>query len=318
MIHQLIIGTFTVLLFATCSPTKKIQTASNPVTVQDTIKKDIPYQFPYTINAPQQSMKLANILKEISGLSMSEDDNILYAIQDENGIVFQLDKSTGKIIKQKRFHDDGDYEGIEMVGDKIYIVKSSGNIYEVNDLWTEKPERKKFKFFLTKENNIEGLTYNAVSNKLILSAKGFSPAKEENKNNRVIYSFDLATNTLEEDPIFVYEKKDMEEFVKTKVPKENRHLFAIANPGKGEFKLGPSGIAIHPITKNYYTVSSRGKVLIVCHPDGSLLHFEKLNKKIHIQPEGITFDKAGNLYISNEGDKEHPAKLYRFDFNSKK
>jgi DNA-binding beta-propeller fold protein YncE len=31
---------------------------------------------------------------------------------------------------------------------------------------------------------------------------------------------------------------------------------------------------------------------------------EKLNKKIHSQPEGIVFGKDGTLYISNEGKKE--------------
>ena len=37
---------------------------------------------------------------------------------------------------------------------------------------------------------------------------------------------------------------------------------------------------------------------------GGLGEMEKLNKKIHSQPEGIVFGKDGTLYISNEGKKE--------------
>ncbi len=36
-----------------------------------------------------------------------------------------------------------------------------------------------------------------------------------------------------------------------------------------------------------------------------------LDKNVHAQPEGITFDMSGNLYISNEGKKGR-AMLYKY------
>ena len=40
-----------------------------------------------------------------------------------------------------------------------------------------------------------------------------------------------------------------------------------------------------------------------------------LDKKLHAQPEGITFDEEGNLYISNEG-KNGIAMLYKYSRSS--
>jgi DNA-binding beta-propeller fold protein YncE len=43
---------------------------------------------------------------------------------------------------------------------------------------------------------------------------------------------------------------------------------------------------------------------MILNSTGEIIGLEKLNKKIHSQPEGIVFGKDGTLYISNEGKKE--------------
>jgi len=80
-----------------------------------------------------------------------------------------------------------------------------------------------------------------------------------------------------------------------------------------EFIFGPSGIAVHPVTGEIYIVSAVGNVLIVLNRKNEIMHLQKLRKKVHQQPEGITFDQKGNLYISNEG-KEGKGKILMFSY----
>ena len=71
---------------------------------------------------------------------------------------------------------------------------------------------------------------------------------------------------------------------------------------KKDMVFSPSGIAIQPQTKNIYILSSVGKILLVLDKLGKkILTIQALEKKITKQPEGITFDKKGTLYISSEG-----------------
>lgn len=72
-------------------------------------------------------------------------------------------------------------------------------------------------------------------------------------------------------------------------------------PDAKEFIFGPSGIAIQPQSGDIYIISSLGKTLFVLGKEGKLKHIEKLEKEILPQPEGITFDADGTLYIASEG-----------------
>ncbi|MFT5763543.1 MAG: hypothetical protein ACI8X3_000963, partial [Saprospiraceae bacterium] len=110
------------------------------------------YTFAYHLNEPDETFKLASILDEISGLGISDSGAFLYTVQDENGIIFKLSKKTGEILEQIKFHKDGDYEGIEVVGGKIYVVKSTGTIYEVSNLGQSTQQMKKTNSFLSAQN----------------------------------------------------------------------------------------------------------------------------------------------------------------------
>ena len=66
---------------------------------------------------------------EISGLSLN-DDGHPYSLNDEQGIIYVLDKNSGVIIKEVTYAGVGDYEGIKVVRDKVYAINSSGVIYQ--------------------------------------------------------------------------------------------------------------------------------------------------------------------------------------------
>ena len=63
----------------------------------------------------------------------------------------------------------------------------------------------------------------------------------------------------------------------------------------------PSGIAIHPDTKDVFLISSVGKLLVVLNKNGKIIDMAPLKRSLFRQPEGITFDKEGNMFISSEG-----------------
>ena len=82
----------------------------------------------------------------------------------------------------------------------------------------------------------------------------------------------------------------------------------------GKFKFSPSAIAIHPFTGDIYITSSVGKLMVVLNAEGQLLYIEKLKKSIHPQPEGLCFDRQGNMYIANEG-KDEAAFIYKYNYH---
>ena len=79
--------------------------------------------------------------------------------------------------------------------------------------------------------------------------------------------------------------------------------------------FAPSGIAIHPITKEVFLLSSPGKLLVVLDENGKIKDAQKLSPKYMKQPEGICFDRDGTLYITSEGDGGK-ARLLKYEYYS--
>jgi uncharacterized protein YjiK len=62
----------------------------------------------------------------------------------------------------------------------------------------------------------------------------------------------------------------------------------------------------------YYLLSSKSKAIIVLDLNGNFLEGARLSPSMHPQPEGITIDENGTLFISNEGGNG-VAKIYVFN-----
>ncbi len=273
------------------------------------IKKDTT-DFPYHVNEPTQTMMLGTELKEISGLSLSANGEQLITVNDEKGILFFLNKSTGNIEQQVVFHDDGDYESLEVVDNTIYICKSKGVIYAIKDIKDPTKNQERYDTGLGKDADIEGMAYDKTQNQLLLTCKGIT----SDPLQRAIYGFDLTTKKCSPQPLFNISLTQVQDFLKkTNADQNTFDKYFETTPS--EFHFGPSGIAVHPFTQEWYMVSSVGKVLMVVSRKGEILNIIKLDKKIHAQPEGITFDKNGTLYISNEGKNEKIPMIHRFEYN---
>jgi hypothetical protein len=149
---------------------------------------------------------------------------------------------------------------------------------------------------------------------LLLACKANAGEDDELELTKAIYAFDLQRFELLPVPRYCIKLEQVNDYLNTdplirKLEKLNE-FFA---PGESEFGFSPSALAIHPKNRDIYILSSVGKILMIISQEGHVKHIEKLKKSIHEQPEGICFDAAGNLYISNEG-KGGKGTVCRFNY----
>jgi uncharacterized protein YjiK len=272
------------------------------------------YDFPYQLGKPDHSWELPGKLKEISGLSFINKFKVA-CVQDEKGNIYIFDLRSGEIEQKIDFEDDGDYEGIEVVGEDAWVLKSNGTLFEVaNFLKDETPKVRKYATELTGKNDAEGLGYDPLNNNLLLACKGH-PFVEDKKGKefKAIYNFSLDHKKLDLNPFFLIVMDTVKYYKNYNTMTQlGVELMAFISDSKGDVSFQPSGIAVHPESGNFYIIASVGNLLIVYSRDGTMLAMIKLRNKYFKQPEGIGFCPDGSLFISNEED-EDPACILKFE-----
>jgi len=267
------------------------------------------FHFPYAMENPISTLDMPIELEEISGLSLSDEPNVLLANNDEQGKIFIIDKTNGEVLRAVKFHKKGDYEGIEKVGSSVFVVKSTGTIYEIKSLEADSSAYSKYKFFLNK-------CFDTKKNRLLLACKGKAGEGEAYTRTKAVYAFDIATKKMMEEPVFLITLEDVCNYLGhcTLEAHVLENLNDFFDP-KGEvLGFSPSSISIHPKTGHLYLTSSKGKMILVLNEKGKILHIEKLKKSIHPQPEGLCFEADGTMWISNESKKDKPARIYKFAY----
>jgi len=256
----------------------------------------------YHVNSPE-ACNLTKDLTEISGLTFDTEKNCFYAINDEEGLIFSIHQESCESQILINFKKKGDFEGIELVDKHIYVLESKGNLHRYN---IEKTEiTVEYKTDLGEHNNSEGLGLDLKTNSLLIACKDDDSLdkKRSDKNVHAIYRFDLGTQELviepwmliRDDALLAYYESTLTYFkwLRSKLAEDRLYSFA------------PSAVAINPIDDLVYVLSSRGKMLVAMTRDQQVEHIYYLDDGAYIQPEGITFDSQGNMYISNEGKGYH-------------
>ncbi len=250
------------------------------------IEKDPLVDSPYTFNEPDESIKLPLLLMEISGLAYERDR--LYAIQDEEGILFSWSLHNLKSFPDTmHFAGKNDYEGITIRDSVVYVITSTAKLRSFN---LGSRQVNKLDAGISKNHNIEGLVYDS-------DRQGIWLASKENKSDPVkkIYFYDLSKEEVDKSKSIILDNSILKKFGQSQYP-------GLANAGKWiDYQFNPSGMAIHPITRELYILSSPSTQILVLDSDLNPLRLYFLNSFIHPQPEGVTFDNQGNLYIANEG-----------------
>ena len=246
----------------------------------------------YDFSNPDVVWEMPSILNEISGIT-ALNDSIMACINDEKGQVYFYHLVHNKIDTIISFTGKGDFEDIVMMDSTVYILESKGVIWKVV-LNSEPVEITKYETALPSSLDMEGLTHDDQGIRLLIAAKNKIKNSDGQKVN-VIYQFDLTTHTSTDIPLISW----------------NTDITLT----KDDF--APSALAIHPMTKDIYIISSVGKRLVVIDWNGQILQNISLDYKHFGQPEGIYFNTNGDLFLSNE-KKKSKANILKFKINQPK
>ena len=264
-----------------CEPKRNAQTESETSIIQNV-------NLPYDFENPSEKYALPDKLEEISGLSYYKK-NQLVCVNDEQGKIFIYDINEKKIVEKISFGKDGDYEGVEVVGDEVFVLKSNGKLkgFKIGEAFEREidcsePEVVEY----------EGLGYDPKSKYLLLVAKERTKDVDDKK---MIYAYDFDRKVL---------------FKHIAIPEEQ-----VKDEVNGK-DFRPSGIAVNPQTGQTFIIASDGKKLLILSEKGQKEALISLNPKIYRQPEGICFSPDGQLFISSEG-KDGDGYILRFEASLK-
>ncbi|HPR31840.1 MAG TPA: hypothetical protein PLK12_07085 [Prolixibacteraceae bacterium] len=265
---------------------------------------------PYAPNQPEKVLVLPDVLREVSGI-VSTNPEYLACIEDESGTIYHYSLKENVITARFDFGYPGDYEGITLAGNSLYIIRSDGVLFEVEDYASGKIAQNFYPLNIPYPN-CEGVVYDRKNNRLLIASKGKSADKDEKraKQERAVYSFNLRKKELDTKPFLEIYLPDIEAFM-------NKNGIALLRESKKNGtikaqkpKLRSSGIAIHPVSGDLYILSASEHLLYVFHPDGKIANILQLDEILYPKAEGITFTENGDMFISNEGEIGPPTLVY--------
>ncbi len=239
----------------------------------------------YDFEEPARHLKLPKRLREVSGLAMLAGNRLL-AHDDEKGTVVEIDYRDGSVVKDfklggPRGRVADDLEGIAAAEGRLYLVSSSGRLYEFgegDDGATVSYTR--HETGVGRFHEIEGLAYDPDQRVLLLVSK--NPRKAGQADMIAIYRWSVDTRRLVEGgPVLI-------------------EASMLARPIDHK-KFQPSGIERHPASGNYFVVAARQRAVAEITPRGTVLAVSKLKAGRHRQAEGIAFASDHTMVIADEG-----------------
>jgi uncharacterized protein YjiK len=252
----------------------------------------------YSLDA--QSMmqwRLPDRLNEISGLAVTPDGRLL-AVNDEVAIIYELDYDDGHLVKAFALGNPvvkGDFEGIAVADDLIYLTTSTGRVYvSAEGADGQRVTFNRFDTGLGDHCDIEGLVQDAANTRLYFLCK--KVRKKTGTTGLTLFAWDIAGRQIRPD-----------ESVELPSMQIMRHLRTD--------RINPSGITIDRQTGNRIIVASRQQALVEIAPDGQFVDARSFPLAVrHRQAEGIELAIDGRLLIADEGGT-HKARLavYRQD-----
>lgn len=243
----------------------------------------------YDLDSPSDVFKLSDELEEISALSIGPG-GLLLAVQDEDGYIYRLDPASGEVLRRDRFAGSGDYEGIEWVGEWIYVLESNGHLYRTPAAQPSRSQTVRIRLDLPGRCDAEGLGWDPSALHFLVACKDADGVR--GRKGRSMFSFAENGELLGRELYFA--EKQIKQAASTK--------------GLAGFR--PSAVAVHPGSGRIFLLTSHDPVLCQIEED----HFScsPLGLDTMRQPEGLAFDADGALWISSEARGKKPT-LHRFD-----
>jgi hypothetical protein len=238
----------------------------------------------YDLGAPRKYV-MPESLHEISGICfLKNNPDTMYAIEDETGRLFHFHPGDNRFPAYK-FGGHGDYEDVTILSDAEFVVlRSDGSLFVFPIGLIRGGDKKAVTVYehILPKGEYEGL-FGDEGGKLIALCKN---CPDDNQRDEV------SAYRLQYDDRHVLR---IAEHFFVQIPASKLHSI------HSKIKFHPSCVARHPLTKDWYVVSSVNKVLIVLDDQWKVKGMYDLDPVLFKQPEGLAFDSKGNMYISNEG-----------------
>lgn len=255
--------------------------------------------------ANKQEWQLPKELKEISA-NVLIDDTHMACVQDNAGIIYIYNLQSDNIDEQIRFADNGDFEGLALVQNTYYVLRSDGVLFEVQPQKGKAPLVKNYDLPLKAENETESLCFDSHNNRLLVGVKTKDLHEKDKKG---IYSFDLKTKQMAPTAVVYIDSKVSDDDNDTENDKKKGKG---KKKKKGKSEIKPSEIAINPANRNFYILDGPSARLFITDAKGNIKSNVQLDKSTLPQPEGICFNKNGEIYISSEANKNKHGVIIKF------
>lgn len=258
---------FVFFLFLLCACTRKKETAAYA---------PLPG---YDLTSPVM-IHLKTNLDEISGIVYYPKDTSIFAVDDEEGVLYKIFIRNQVQVKNWKFSTEGDYEDIVLSDSTFYALQSNGNLKSFKFSSKDSFRLEDCTVPLLGKNEFETAYYDFTLKKIILMCKD---CQADSSKAISAYAFDPADHTFSDQPVFIIKADDIGDEM-----------------GIDKIKFSPSAAAVHPLTKDLYIISSANKAIVIANHLGKVKEVYELDPRLFKQPEGITFTPSGDLIISNE------------------
>jgi uncharacterized protein YjiK len=231
---------------------------------------------------PADRWELPHSLDEISGLAMDSAGR-LFAHGDERAEIFQLDRKGHGIVARFAFGDPtvhGDFEGIALVGDRVFLVTSDGVLYA--GLRGSDGQHVEFVTYATGLGQIceiEGLAYDPTDASLLLVCK--EARSDQVRHRLAVFRWSIDRRAL--------------------VPKPALLIgFGPIAKSIGERAFHPSDITRDAESGHFLVLAAREHAIAEVTLQGEVVGVSRLRRSLHRQAEGIAIDRDGSLLVSDE------------------
>ena len=255
----------------------------------------------YDITTPQKIVMPIS-LGEISGITFYKgNSDTVFAEEDENGKLYFL-KPGDKKASYFKFGKHGDYEDVSICNNTVLLLRSNGTLFTFPfaDIHQQEADSNvtEWKDLLPK-GEYEGMYADEMTKLIYIICKNCADEKSTKIANGYIFQM-TGDGKISQSGTFAVDVKEID-----------------ALTGDKKISFRPSALAWNPRTNEWYIISSINKLLVVTDSNWKATAAYKLNPALYIQPEGIAFDKNGNLYISNEGGDLHSGNILKTPFTGK-
>jgi uncharacterized protein YjiK len=244
---------------------------------------------------PAKSAPLAPSLREASGLTPAGATS-LFTHNDEYAIIYEINQTDGTVIRAFALGRPtlrGDFEGVAILAERLYLVSSDGRVFETAP--AAHRTRARFNVYDTGVGDhceVEGLSLGRTDDELLLLCKLQKDALLQGRLQ--IFAWSLASR-----------------LAPARLLVDTPFLSVMSKSAASDFR--PSDLARDPADGTLYVLSVSGAVLAI-DDRGAARGYLPLDRERHPQPEGLALLSDHSLVIADEGGrKDGRLTIYRRD-----